>query len=202
MTQVYLDGENLPKVTNIWYLGVILSDDSSTSLDVERCCQSFFVQFNTMYYKFHKLKKNMLTFLSSTFCSSFYGIEIWYNIAKMPSKYNKLSVSYHKAIKKMCGLRNWDSNHDACENLGLQIFRHLLATRLFSFYMNISSTPSPCISHLKYYFKCGSYMYDWVKKLFADVYQIKDVNNNDRSAIFARINYIQRNEARSSHSYG
>ena len=34
---------------------------------------------------------------------------------------NKISVAYHKAIKNVLNMNTWDSNHLACEILGVNL---------------------------------------------------------------------------------
>ena len=42
---------------------------------------------------------------------SFYGVETWF--MKIRTKgLNTISIAYHKAIKRMCNKRPYDSNHE------------------------------------------------------------------------------------------
>ena len=67
---------------------------------------------------------------------SFYGMELWYpNLTK--SNLYKMSVGYHKAVKRLVGLNVWDGNHDACAVAEVPIFKHLFARRLISFFINL-----------------------------------------------------------------
>ena len=43
---------------------------------------------------------------------------------------NKISVAYHKAIKNVLNMNTWDSNHLACEILGVNLFKHFQAKRI------------------------------------------------------------------------
>ena len=61
------------------YLGVIFMDNMSLEKDSERCYQSFLNQFNSLYYKFNFLNNETLIFLFQSYCSSFYGVELWYD---------------------------------------------------------------------------------------------------------------------------
>ena len=64
-------------------------------------------------------------------------IELLYNEKNRNRAFNNVSVGYHKAVKRIAGLCTWDSNHSACEIVGVDIFRHLQAKRMFNFCLSI-----------------------------------------------------------------
>ena len=125
-TLLRLDGLLCVQVNEIRYLGVSFSNDDNNCSDVDRCCNSSLRQFNSMYHKFNCLKKDKLKFLFGACCSSFYGAENWFEILNKERSIRKIGIAYHNAIKIIYGLMKWDSNHTACDNLGLLIFEHFL----------------------------------------------------------------------------
>ena len=56
-----------------------------------------------------------------------YEIELWFNNININREFHNVSVGYHKAVKRIAGLRTWDSNHLACASAGVNMFRHLQA---------------------------------------------------------------------------
>ena len=109
------------------YLGVVIDEGPISSSDIDRCINSFLSQFNFMYYNFFRISDEKLkAYLFNSYCTSFFGIETWYDILLKPGLLRKISVAYHKAIKKLCGMMVWESNHLACEKMNLYIFSHLL----------------------------------------------------------------------------
>ena len=58
--------------------------------------------------------------------NSFYWINTWFDQKIKPGDLKKISTGYHKAIKRLAGMRVWDSNHAPCEKIGFNIFEHLL----------------------------------------------------------------------------
>ena len=193
--KLFLNGVQLEYLDKCKYLGVILSSDGSFVPDIDRVTSSFFKQFNGMYSKYHFVQRDILYYLFKSYTSSFYGIDVWFD--KIPACHlNRVEVAYHKAVKRICGLNVWDSNHVACETVGVNIFKHLLSTRLVSFWHTLCEAESSCLANLKYYFKYRSQIYEKLKTTFLKEYQV-DILNNPLCAVKARINYIQRNEPRS-----
>ena len=187
----------LERVPSIEFLGTVLSQDiSDITLDVDRVMKSFLGQFNGLYHRFNFLDLTILVFLFQSYCMSFYGVEMWYDKVCSSSSYNRAAVTYHKAIKKICKMNNWESNHDACERSGKPIFRHLLAKRVYSFYKRLVSSSEV---QLQYYF-FTSYFARNVRNLFRNFYEI-NIDSYDFKAVFACIEYVQRNEERSHHVY-
>ena len=90
-----------------------------------------------MYHKFSYLNSNILKFLFQTYCMSFYGCELWFNLHGSKNKFGNLTKSYHRAIKKILGFFTWDSNHKACEKAGLPIFVHLVNKRIINFLFSL-----------------------------------------------------------------
>ena len=196
---VFLDNIALEQVNHCKYLGVILSGNGDLGLDVDRVTVSFLKQFYSMYGKFKFCEKNVLYHLFRTFTSSFYGIEVWAEKLK-GAQLHKISVAYHKAIKIICGLNQWDSNHVACDQAGLPIFRHLLAKRVISVWHRVCYSKSPCLANLKYYFRHKGLFTAKIEGWIFDNYAC-NIRDNPFCAMVARINYVQRTEPRSNYVY-
>ena len=140
---------------------------------------------------------NVLSYLFTSFTSSFYGIELWFQ--KIPNnQLNLISVAYHKAVKRMVGFNVWDSNHLACEIAQVYIFKHLLARRLICFWHRLFRSTSPCIYNLRYYWRYNSNLFRHIMIFFNDNYLV-DISLNPLCAVLSRINFVQRHES-SSHS--
>ena len=90
--------------------------------DVDRVINSFLRQFNSLYYKFNYLNLETLSFLFRSYSSSFYGAESWYYNLQIKT-FRKISACYHAAVKRVCGLNVWDSNHAACQLVNVPIFK-------------------------------------------------------------------------------
>ena len=191
-SNIHLNRAKLKHVSEYKYLGVFLSIKNELAPDINRILDSFLKQFNAMYSKFYFCDKKVLFFLFKAYASSFYGIETW--IEKIfEYQINRISVAYHKAIKRMCGLKTWDSNHEACNMAGLLLFRHMWAKRQLCFWYNLCYSKSPCNSNLKYYFLYSSNLAKRVTALFSEKYNV-DVRSNPLCAILSRILFVQSHE--------
>ena len=146
-----------------------------------------------MYYKFYNLNNNVLHHLFRTYTSSFYGIETWYD-SLSNRNINKLSVCYHKAVKKVAHLNVWDSNHLACDIVNVPIFIHLAAKRAICFLFSLLNSQSPCVSPFRFYFKYSSHIKSSLSTYFDAKYNICRLLDNPLCALIARIEYMQIHE--------
>ena len=192
---ISIHGKPLEIVHQHKYLGIILSDDFKISEDIKRNSMSFLKQFYPMYRKFSTVNRNLLGFLFKTFCSSFYGSELWYNDYGSSYEFKNIGISYHKAIKKMLGVSFREHNHPSCNEMQLPLFKHFHFKKMISFYFNLINSPSPCIVPLKGYLKTSSLFTNYVNLKFREVYDIQNILENDIDAIFSRISFIQNNES-------
>ena len=143
------------------------------------------------------MDRNVLYYLFRAYTSSFYGIESWcYKLTAQSLR--KVSVVYHKAVKRISGFNVWDSNHRACDVAGVPIFKHLHAIRLIKSMVAISTTESVCLKRFKYFFRFKSYSFKEVESFFVRNYDVVNVFNNPLCAIIARIYFVQNNEPRLS----
>ena len=54
------------------------------------------------------------------------------NITKQSLR--KISVAYHGAVKRTCGLNRWDGDHVACKSIGLDTFEETVLPNNFFLY--------------------------------------------------------------------
>ena len=64
---------------------------------------------------------------------------------------NRISVAYHKSIKKVLNMNSWDSNHLACEISEVNLFKHLQAKRMYNYYISILRSQNNVLIKSKYY---------------------------------------------------
>ena len=138
-----------------------------------------------------------LTVLFEACCTSFYGCELWFNRKKVRCEINKCAKGVngkenHKGVKKIASMETRDCNHEACAITGLNIFNNLIDKKLVSFLFSTIFSKSRSISYLKRYFAYNSFMYENVRNILHDSYNVSYVLENDRSAICARTDFIQR----------
>ena len=159
--------------------------------DCERVTNSFLGQFHSFYSKFYYASSEVLYFLFRSYCTSLYGIELWYNFLGSKTIFKKCSIAYHGAIKKMCKMNKWDSNHEACALSKQQIFKHLLVKRTLGFYLSLINSNSPCLKDFKYHIRFKSVLYMNICSVFNSIYGISDVFDHPVCALMSRIYFIE-----------
>ena len=199
--EVNFKGQALKRVKFFKYLGIILSENMCIKDDIGRSMSTFLKQFNGMFYKFHKMNSQVLNYLFKTYTNSFYGIEMWYDNWKYRGLKN-IAVTYHKAVKKIAHMNVWESNHVACETVGVPIFKHLLSKRIICFFDSLIKTESPCLSIFKYYFKYQSFINSDIDTMLTEMYSVDNFKNNPLCAILSRIMFVERHEPRSHYMPG
>ena len=193
---ISLNGELMEREHNCTYLGTVLCEDLGLGLDIDRCINSYLKQFNSMYYKFGSLDNRLKFFLYKSF-TSFYGAELWYDGLPNMNKFRKISVCYHKTVKRVAGLNVWDSNHVACSIVGVQVFKHFLAITCLNLYLRLCKNKSPCTSKFNYYFRYQSLLSRKIGQIFSTEYGISNIFSNCYPAIRSRVDFVERNEPRS-----
>ena len=198
---VKMNDFTLKEVDEIKYLGIMISNDLTIKNDADRALTAFLRQFNSFYHKFNFASFNMMKFLFKTYCTSFYGISTWIDEAISDNKIRKISVGYHKAVKRLANMAQWQSNHEACEKLEVNIFKHLLYKRILSHYYSLIYSKSGIISSFRYFFQYQSFTKSVLTDSFSKIYGVANFENNDVQALNSRVDFIQRNEPRSGYNY-
>ena len=181
------------------YLGIILSNDMGLKLDIERALNAFLSQFHSMHNKFKFLDRKEIFFLFKNFSTSFCGVNLLYHHCVKETHLRKISVAFHKAVKRVTGLDVWSSNHVACEVVGISVFRHLFFKRMFKFFLSLIASELPLFNRLRYFFWSSAVIKTRVDEIFNERYGIVNFLRNDFKALFARIDYVERNEPRSNY---
>ena len=55
------------------------------------------------------------------------------HMSGLARRFDKISIAYHKAVKKVAGMQVWDSNHEGCDIVKVPIFKHLMTKRMICF---------------------------------------------------------------------
>ena len=191
---VYIDNTVVSINDKYKYLGCIFSNNDSESLDMERCLNAFNRSFGGLISKFPNLNIDMLMYLFQMYCLSFYGAELWINRRRSRAIFNRLSISYHAALKRIIGVPKFYSNHIVCGILGKLTFEHFINLKITKYFFWIRNCNSPCIVRHKYYLLNTSFISQYVNSTWLKKYNVPNVLNNDIQALIARIYYIQNRE--------
>ena len=78
---------------------------------------------------------------------------------------------------------------------------HFVNVKILLHQRTLVGSSNQCLKQLRYYFENESVIVNKFKDHFEDVYQIRDIFNNDIDALQARIEYVQDREPTSSYVY-
>ena len=106
--------------------------DLCENLEIDRGNLSFKRSFGFLFRKFNYISIDVFYSLFGSFCSSFYGSELWVNRKNCSRHFKSISVAYHSALKKILGLPKFYSNNFICGLLNVMIFKNL---RIFNLIM-------------------------------------------------------------------
>ncbi len=137
-----LNNNAIKIVESYKYLGIELNSNLSNKKDIIRVEKSFLKQFYSVFRKFSSSNKDIMSFLFQSHCLSLYGCELQDDLKGSNLQIKSLTVNYHKCVKKIVKQKQSYSNHDACEEAGLLILKHLLNLRLVSFAFSLVNTES------------------------------------------------------------
>ena len=141
----YLISSKLENINCFKYLGCILKFDFDDSLDILQRLSSFNKSFGVLSRKFHSVNSKILYSLFLSFCSSFYGAELWCfrDGSKFREAFKKMSVD-HCALNKILGVPKFYSNHLVCSVLSAVTFQHLVNFRITRFAFRLKYCNSVC----------------------------------------------------------
>ena len=183
-------------VHSIKYLGIILSDDMSHKLDIERQSKAFLKQSFGFLRKFASYPIDLKIFLFRTYCLSMFGSELWCDLKGCSQAINALKISFHKGVKKVLGLPFRSSNHEACIAANMLTFDHFRNNKMFNYGFLIKNSKSLSLRPLRGYLMRKSVLMKYIENVAESVYNINNIFNNDRDALQSRILYVFMREPR------
>ena len=125
--------------------------------DIDRCFKNFNKSAGFLLRKFYHADLNVELFLFNSFCTSFYGCELWNCRKKCPKVLRDFSVSYHAVLKRILHVPRFFSNHYVCSRLCTLTFNHFLNFKLARFIHFLKNTDRVCFFTHRFYFLENSF---------------------------------------------
>ena len=97
----YLYDRPINFVESFKYLGCILSTNLNDFTDIDRCSKSFNRSAGILLRKFCYTDPDILFFLFNSYCTSFYGSELWTMKSGCNTILKEFSIAYHAILKKI-----------------------------------------------------------------------------------------------------
>ena len=123
---------------------------------------------------------------------TFYGLESW-TLTGCKRDFQKLSNTYHKAVKRIYIMNVWESNHDACKIAEVHIVILSYAKRRAAFMYSLLNSNSPRVLPLRKKFQLNSFAVDSFKEYFLQEYLFSDVFPYPLCAVNSRIHFVEDN---------
>jgi hypothetical protein len=95
---VTLGGTAIPWAQQVIHLGHIISSDIADSNDINDKVNAFYGQVNGLICRMKRLRVDLLAKMFMTYCTSFYGCELWDPSGK---SIDMLSVAWRKAVRRV-----------------------------------------------------------------------------------------------------
>ena len=193
--QFFLDNQPVCHIHSIKYLGFFISYNLCNEEDIHSKRKKFYSEYNQILRKFYSVDLEIKLFLFKQFCLQFYGAELWFSDFGSKVALRQFEIGYHKAIKKLIGLSYHESNHYACQQAQLLIFKHLLNKMKIMFMFRLYFSPCIFIEKIMKHISVSSVLFNEVNTFSSDLYQIYDLLDNDRQAVVSRVLYVQNHES-------
>ena len=181
-------------VVSFKYLGFVLTTDLSVELDMGKCNVSFNKSFGFLFRKFCSVDVDAFYSLFRSYCTSFYGCELWTDRKRTSKNFKQMSVGFHIALKKILGLPKFYSNHIVCEILSSFTFEHFINFKSLKFLFWLDKCQSLCFYRYKFYFLNFSLYVTNFKDFLNKTYNVFNILENDFAALRERIKYVQARE--------
>ena len=132
--------------------------------------------------------------LFHSYCTSFYGSELWVIRKKVSKNFKQFGVSYHNNPKKILRVPKFYSNHFTCSALNVLTFENFLNYKCLEYLFSLKSCKSECFNLHKFYFSNHSkYILDFTE-LWTNKYGVDNLLDNDLCALISSIVYVQDRE--------
>ena len=181
-------------VSSIKYLGYIITDDLSFTEDISRAKSKFYAEFNSILRHFSFANSTVKMLLFKQYCNQFYGAELWFGSGSCARAINELAVAFHKSIKKILNLSPHESNHFACQEAGILMFKHLLNKIKYLTVLRFFTKPCYFIEKNDRFLILSSVLLNEVSNTLKNCYGVHSLFDNDKDAILSRIEYVQNHE--------
>ena len=155
------------------------------------CNFSFNKSFGFLFRKFCSVDVDVFYSLFRSYCTSFYGCELWTNRKRTSKNFKQMSVGFHIALKKFLGPPKFYSNHIECEILCCFTFEHFRNFKCLKFLFWLNKCQSICFSRFKFYFLNLSLYVTNFKDFLNKTYNVFNIIENDFAALRERIKYVQ-----------
>ena len=149
------------------YLGVIISEEFTDDLDMDRQKKSIYCTGNMLIRRFQSCSDSVKTLLFKTYCTNMYGCHLWAKYSK--SSYSKLKVAYNCICRHLMKLSRYDSMSNFMVSSHIKTLPEIRRTYMYGFYTRLCSSDNSVINTIfnSMSFQKGAIFNEWLYKLFS-----------------------------------
>ena len=166
LCQLYLDGKKLDIVNVHKYLGMKIRDDMYDDADIAQQVRATYARGNVLISKFRKCDNDVKVKLFKTFCSSFYGCNLWVRYHKFAMR--KLVRAYERIFRQLFIICDQSDTVNVLIEMNADPVEVILRKIAGSFYRRILSSENRLLVNIvSSLFFCDSPQYKmWEQILF------------------------------------
>ena len=128
LQNLQLGDDILAVPTSYKYLGHWVDFKLSDTEDIKLRINNFYSSFNSIIRDFKYVNKDTLLYLFNSYCLPDYGLSLWNSNSVFNSViFKTFKTAYSKALKKICNVPVYASNHITAAECGQFLFEHLFS---------------------------------------------------------------------------
>ena len=162
----YLNGKSLAVTQQQKYLGVIVTDDLSDDLDIQRQLKAIYSRGNMLIKKFHKCSDDVKLQLFKSYCTNFYAVHLWCNYKK--TIYDKVRVAFNNILRRLMNIRRDQSISGYLVQNELDNFKVLLRKSMYRFKSRIDTPENILVRNVAHsiFFQTSRLNLLWCKEVY------------------------------------
>ena len=147
----YLNGKALNEVSQVKYLGHIITNDTTDDADIMRHVSYLYSVGNTLIRKFSFCSKKVKIKLFQSYCMNAYTGHLWINYKQ--ATYNKFKTAYNSILRRLLLIKRFDEgkNYSASQMFAshnVLSLGALLRIAMYSFQRRITESSHPFMHDL------------------------------------------------------
>jgi exonuclease III len=143
---IKMGGELLKYVTNVKYLGHIISNNLKDNEDIARQVKSVYLKGNTVLRKFKQCNDEVKCKLFKAYCTNFYCSSLWctFTLKSM----DRLKVAYNNIFRLLLGLPRWCSASTMFALADVPSFSTVLRKQRYSLLSRVQKSTNSFVSDI------------------------------------------------------
>lgn len=163
---IILNNNSLKFTDEHKYLGIIIDQNMFDDKDILQQAKALYVRGNVLVSKFKRCDTDVKVRLFKTYCTSFYGCNLWAKYRKCAMK--KMRSAYYSIFRKLFNHKDYADLHSKMLDLGLDDFKVIIRKVSYSLYKTLMISDNKVLNSISesLYFKDSCIYKEWSKNFF------------------------------------